>query len=133
MPLRYANLMSQVTAAVDDVFGERLRIEPRTRGTSRNLPGPDPDRAAVTVTGVLRSRDALVDRGASQGGAWEGEMPGDKAMVYIRTDKAPAYHITDGDRVVCLDRPATPAYEVASVHRDGTARLALHVTPLSTS
>lgn len=130
MPAPYADILSDAMSAVDDVFGERLRIEPRLRSGKSERPGPDETRPATTITGVLRMESAMVERGNFIGRRWEGEMEADKAEVFIQHANMPAYDLRDGDRITALDRVGAPMFEVNRIDQGHAGRMILQVTPL---
>lgn len=129
MPNVYDDIHAEIMDIVDDTFGERLQILPRTKALGERS-APDPERASVIVVGVLRRQSSLGDRGAFQGGQWNGEMPTDYATIYIQHTVTPDYGLRDGDQIQAIDRPGEPFFEIAKVNRDHVGRLEIRVTPL---
>jgi hypothetical protein len=117
---------------LDAVFAETIRIVPMRPGGYTDA-GPDPDRTERQVLAIITERPertrtsdnavgrdfdrmfVMADTVASIDAAWLG-------------DEWPKV----GDRVVALDRPQTPAFEITVVESDGLARVLLSLVRITT-
>lgn len=127
-------LDQQTSAAMDETFGERFRLLPRTEGSPNGRREMDQDRAVVegicvfdnesTKSGIRLGvrktfREANDLRVLSQG-----REP--KASIDLRQFPTLADQPRQGDKFELLDRDIAP-FEVTSAERDGQARIVVRL------
>lgn len=121
-------LAGRVHAAVDDAFGERVRIEPRSTSTFGGT-SIDGTRKVIEVVGVFMTFD---DRplNLAGGGSMSFEEMLQTASIYLRVTSADvtAAAPRKGDHVMLLDRGGT--YELNRVTRPSSFRSNLYLVPL---
>ncbi|MCF3935013.1 hypothetical protein L1787_16535 [Acuticoccus sp. M5D2P5] len=115
--------------AIDRVFSEQIRIDPQVRSGKGERPGSDATRPAFVTRGLLKIDVGTIERGNFIGRRWEGDMEADSAKIFIQLPLMPPYDLRDGDRIVAIDRPGPPAFEVSSIARY-SGRAEILVTPV---
>lgn len=126
----YAAIRDRMVAGNDHDFGESVRIEPKAVSQYGGA-GPDPQRAAFTITAVLRVGGDEQDLGGDRAGNWKARVPSMPGALHVDRAKLPAgMELRKGDQVVALDRPGQPRFEIARVDALHVARLVLPLTAL---
>jgi hypothetical protein len=117
---------------LDAVFAETIRLVPmRPCGYAEAT--PDPDRAERQVLAIVTERPErtrTVDNAVGR----------DFDRTFVMADTVASVDATRfggewpkvGDRVVALDRPQTPAFEITVIESDGLARVLLSLVRITT-
>jgi hypothetical protein len=114
----FDEIAASADAAVDAVFGEPVRIEPRLTGGYTDA-AADPDRPVRTVTGVIRmqsSRETLA--GQSRDRATGLSIVGGRPTILHLSAAvlvSLGYPLRKGDRVIRVTKDADNAFEVGSI------------------
>lgn len=101
----WRTLAAQVDAAVNEQFGERVRLVPmRREGYAPSV--FDPSRQAIEVVGVFNTQD---DRAMSLTGDHSGQQLRSRASLgvvrlHVPTPAIADFNVLDGDRVIMLER-----------------------------
>jgi len=116
MPSPFDQLDAAVQAAMDQAFGEAIRVEPMAAGNYASVPDPArPAKAARAIisrapqpaaTNYPATNRKSADRAAGPTEAWIGAA--DLAAL--------GYPIRKGDLIVLTDDPGEPRYAVTAVY-----------------
>jgi len=124
---KFSEYEAMASDAVDDLYGEKVRLEPRADGRFVRSESPDPSRvpfniplAAVDFTpALIRTRNA---------GRNDADMPdisGELVHVSVRNSYL-QYQPQNGDRLVLVDRPGQPTVAIVKdPEPDGIGRTIL--------
>lgn len=126
---KFATYETIVSDHVDDMFGERIRIEPRADGEFAKV-GSDPGRPAIDVTAVVDFEPkVLKSRNSGRFDADSTDLSGEKLHVSVKETLVP-YRLRAGDHVLFLDRgaPYPAKASVATVEPDGLGRILIRCT-----
>lgn len=112
--------------SLDQTFGGRVLVQPRSSQDVYGLPSPDPTRLEATIIGHFATSPRTIEtRGAVVGTAVNGgtrlSAPGQTAVVFTAEQYARLpYEIEKDDLLQFLDEPETPVFVVAKApHRQG--------------
>ncbi|KAB2779435.1 hypothetical protein [Brucella anthropi] len=103
---------------VDAEFAERLRIYFLDKG--RKIPGSDP----LEIEAVLRTagRDAVQPDGGNNSD-WNVRLAAGKATLAVDRSRYPELSLAKGYRIMALNRPGTPTFEIQFVDARSHRRL----------
>lgn len=134
LPSAFAQAAVAASLAVDAVYGESWSVQPMATSDPNGRGGPDPNRAALTITAAFQSAYA---RASSAGARQQGikpERPGHsserprisydpaRCVLVDGVDPAPLpYRLRDGDRVTRLKTGTI--YRLAEMRTDDTLRI----------
>lgn len=113
-----ADLREDLMAAVDDVWAETIRVLPLASGQE------DPNRERAEIIAVVRTGDRVAER--MNFGRGQSAPSGIAAAGgYLRIDRIanPDIVLRKGDKIVALERPGEPAFEILSVDDRSHLRL----------
>lgn len=112
MPSLFAAADALSSAAVDFVYGEQLRLLPRTPAGYTSGGGPDPDRVPVDFIGTLSGELGTQDTGGDRrGGDFQGEVTTrDRTVTADITRWPPSGKV--GDHIQAVGQPGQPRYEI---------------------
>ena len=110
--------------AVDAVYGENLRITPVQPGRYQ-ASATDSDRQIFEVIGAFYDGPELI-KIMSRGMAGR-DFAERKTYVTIDNDLLAGHEIRKGDKVMRLDLPGTPEFEISLPEPDGVQRLKLNL------
>jgi hypothetical protein len=116
------------SSAVDEVFGESLRITPMKSGRYQDDVA-DPDRSVINVVGAFYDgpeRMKILSRGLA-GRDFDKRVAVRVTYITIDNDFVAGCDIRKGDKVTRLDLPGTPQFEIALPEPDGVQRLKLNL------
>lgn len=128
---KFADFEAMVSQAVDDLYGETVRVEPRADGKFVRQ-GADADRPAFDIT------DAVVDiqpavarlRNAGRNDGDTAEISADLCHISI-ADSRLGLMPRRGDRFVLVERVGSPVWQVAKdPEPDGLGRTVFPCTPV---
>jgi hypothetical protein len=123
----FSDLAQVSSAAVDAVMGERLRLVAMVPGRSKAAM-PDPDRQAADVSGVHRVFERPTKIDTSEVGRDLNRVASTRIIVFsIDNDAVAGRTFRKGDRIIRLEQPGEPAFEVSDIQPDGGTRTAFHV------
>lgn len=114
--------------AVDAVYGENLRITPALPGRYQGS-AADPDRPIFEVVGAFYDgpeRMKILSRGLA-GRDFDKRVAVRETYVTIDNDLIAGRDIRKGDKVMRLDLPGTPEFEIGLPEPDGVQRLKLNL------
>jgi hypothetical protein len=111
-------LRDELTAEVDGIFAETVRHLPLEAGA------PDADRVPALLIGVLRTedRDAQALRMGRSTSNRSAIVQGGGRLRLDRTEH-PGLVIRRGDKIVAVDRPGAPLFEVRAIDDRSHLRL----------
>jgi hypothetical protein len=129
---RFSETWAARQPQLDAVFAETIRLAPMRPGGYAEAT-PDPDRAERQVLAIITEkpeRTRTVDNAVGR----------DFDRMFVMADTVASIDTTRlgdewpkvGDRVVALERPQTPAFEITIVERDGLARVLLSLVRITT-
>jgi hypothetical protein len=126
----FDDIAASADAAIDSVFGEPVRIEPRLAGGYTGI-GADPDRPAVTVTGVIRtlsSRETLAGQSRDRATGLA-VVTGRPTLLHLTAAVARSlgYELRKGDLVTRAGKDVDAAFEVGSVEPADLGDLTVHL------
>lgn len=106
-------------------MAETVRIEPRRAPSQYSGAVTDPDRPTFELVAVLRhaygENQSIAGR---QDKSWSTEIGDTVPTLYLDYAKLPpAAVFSPGDRVVAIERPGQPTYEIIRQDRGQVARL----------
>jgi hypothetical protein len=118
--------------ALDRAFAETIRLMPMRPGGYAEAV-PDPDRAERQVLAIITERPErtrTVDNAVGRDFDRMFVMAGTVASIDAARlgDEWPKV----GDRVVALERPQTPVFEITAIESDGLARVLLSLVRIMT-
>ena len=123
----FSDLAQLSSGAVDTVMGERLRLVALVPGRSKAAT-PDPDRATVELMGVHRLFERPTKLDTSEVGRDLNRVAATRVILFsIDNDLLAGRTFRKGDRIIRLELPGEPAFEVSDVQPDGGTRTAFHV------
>lgn len=129
---KFAALDDRVSDRVEDLYGESIRIEPRTDGELMKG-GPDESRPPVTLTAIVDFQPAVLK--SKYDGRFDAKAPdlsGEKLHVSIRRSVL-SYDLKQGDRIVMLDRSGETVTIGAAPEYDGIGRVLCRCKPAKAS
>lgn len=130
MPQKFAALESVASALVDDMYGERVRLEPRADGEFAKV-GTDHNRPGLTLSAVVDFEPkVLKTRNSGRYDADVSDLIGEKCHVSIKEAYLP-YSLREGDIIHLLERaaPYPATLLVSAVEPDGIGRVILRCKP----
>ncbi|MCZ8103983.1 MAG: hypothetical protein O9972_39580 [Burkholderiales bacterium] len=127
---RFAEYEAIASNAVDDLYGERIRVEPRDDGEFSKV-GPDTARPSIeTIAVVDFEPKVLKTRNSGRHDADISDVIGEKLHVSIQ-ERHLTYSLRPGDLIHLLDRsaPYADVAAVSAVEPDGIGRVLLRCKP----
>lgn len=124
MPV-FDDLDDEMQDALDDAYGERVRIEPRGSAGWRTGGGIDTERPIREIVGRYRSKPMTSElEGNREGSRFQSmtRIAGNSQAMRVSPSQAAAigYPLTANDRIVLISRPGAPAFTIVRVGaRDG--------------
>lgn len=125
--MRWAEIEARLEADVQQVFAERMAIEPMRRGdfTGATL---DPGRPILDLSAMLEIPRAYA---AEIAGVGHLRVAYSEARLEIERAALPEdWDIRTGDLVTAMDRPGRPRWSVSRVDDEPLAHLSLILSPL---
>ncbi|MDQ0510884.1 hypothetical protein [Ancylobacter amanitiformis] len=129
---KFAEYEAMVTQAVDDLYGERVRVEPRA-DSKFVLASADPDRPATTIEAAVVDLQPAVARlrNAGRNDADMAEVSADLCHISIADARLP-FALRRGDRFRLIDRPEQPVWAVSKEPEpDGIGRTVFRCVSIS--
>ena len=127
---KFAAYETIVSEHVDDMFGERIRIEPRADGEFTKV-GSDPGRPSIDVTAIVDFEPkVLKSRNSGRFDADSTDLSGEKLHVSVKELLVP-YRLQPGDHIHLLDRaaPYPSKVSISTVEPDGLGRILVRCAP----
>ncbi|WP_099864726.1 hypothetical protein [Pararhizobium haloflavum] len=115
---RYHGLRDDIAEAIDEEFGELVKIWPKKDGVT------DPERANLTIIAVVRTRPE--QRNNLAGGRtrnWNASVSAGTTELRIAIGRYPEIRLRRGDIVEAVEREGGPLFEVLSVQDRSHVRL----------
>ena len=134
----FADLDDEMQDALDDPYGERVRIEPRGAAGWRTGGGIDTGRPVREIVGRYRSKPVTSDlEGNREGSRFQSmtRIAGNSQMMRISPAQAAllGYPLAANDRAVLIDRLDAPAFTIVRVGPRDSGELMLELTSEATS
>lgn len=112
MPSPFREAAAAHSAAVDEVYGETLRLRPQRAGGDLGAGGDDPSRPATDFVGAVTRRPNLIERRGL--GARSGENAKVAGAAWqVSFSAALGLDVRAGDFVVWLEEPGQPVLRLA--------------------
>jgi hypothetical protein len=116
--VKFASIERLVSRAVDNLYGEIVRVDPRADGRFVHA-AADPDRASFTTTAIV-DLDPIIATPRQNDGA-SASLSGARVHVSFATSSLPV-DLRSGDRIVALER-GERAFIINVVEPDGIGRV----------
>ncbi|TXM64330.1 hypothetical protein FV218_22230 [Methylobacterium sp. WL69] len=129
----FDDLDDDMQDALDDAYGERVRVEPRGSAGWRTGGGIDTERPVREIIGRYRSKPMTSElEGNREGSRFQSmtRIAGNTLSLRVSPLQATAlgYSLAANDRVVLLDRIDQPAFTVVRVGPRDSGELTIELT-----
>lgn len=112
------DLREELMDEIDEEWAERIRLLPLS-----NMQ-PDPEREQTEFYAVLRTNDQTrEDMNFDKGNVSRAAFMASGGMLRINPMAWPELELREGDKILALDRPDEPVFEIGSVDRRSHLRL----------
>lgn len=128
---KFAEYEAMASESVDDLYGERVRVEPRADGKFVRQ-AADPQRAPFDILFAAVDLQPVIGRlrNAGRNDADTAEISADLCHISV-ADHRLTQEVRRGDRIRLLDRPGQPCWAVArEPEPDGIGRTVIRCTPV---